>query len=80
MDYKKVKDLDKNKSLWQIGDHHFVISWAFTGEETGVFVADKSGKVESYTEVWMEPGKTPHEKLAYYVARNYSTLMNMWKR
>lgn len=73
---KKVKTINSDQTLWQIGDRYFVISWGMT-EETGVFLANPAGKITSYIEVWMDKGYQSHEIVADFVSRNYRSLMRM---
>jgi len=70
----KVKDIDKNKTLWNIGGQYFVIS-SEPNRTTTVMLSDKDGKIQSSTAVWTDNGHQKHNRVADFVGRNRDGLM-----
>ena len=70
----KVKDIDRNKTLWNIGGQYFVIS-SEPNRTTTVMLSDKDGKIQSSTAVWTDNGHPKHNRVADFVGRNRDGLM-----
>jgi len=70
----KVKDIDKNKTLWSAGDQYFVIS-SEPNRTTTVMLSDKDGKIQSSTALWTDNGHQKHDRVADFVSQNLRSLM-----
>ena len=70
----KVKDIDKNKTLWSAGDQYFVIS-SEPNRTTTVMLSDKDGKIQSSTALWTDNGHQKHDRVADFVSQNLRGLM-----
>ena len=70
--YRKVKDLDKNKTLWELrtlyGMSYLVVSYSPQVDETAVFKADKNGKILSFNEVFSTGGRLDPEPIIRDIA------------
>ena len=70
--YRKVKDLDKNKTLWELrtlyGMSYLVVSYSPHVDETAVFKADKNGKILSFNEVFSTGGRLDPEPIIRDIA------------
>lgn len=78
--YRKVKDLDGTKSLWELrtlyGMSYLVVSYSPQVDETAVFKADKNGKILSYSEVYSTGGKLEPEPIVRDIASGKIKPMN----
>ena len=70
----KVKDIDKNKTLWSAGGQYFVIS-SEPNRTTTVMLSDKDGKIQSSTALWTDNGHQKHDRVADFVSQNLRSLM-----
>jgi hypothetical protein len=70
----KVKDIDKNKTLWNAGGQYFVIS-SEPNRTTTVMLSDKDGKIQSSTALWTDNGHQKHDRVADFVSQNLRSLM-----
>lgn len=70
--YRKVKDLDRNKTLWELrtlyGMSYLVVSYSPHVDETAVFKADKNGKILSFNEVFSTGGRLDPEPIIRDIA------------
>lgn len=70
--YRKVKDLDRTKSLWELrttyGMSYLVVSYSPLADETAVFRSDKNGKVSSFIEVYSTRGRHEPEPIIRDIA------------
>lgn len=70
--YRKVKDLDRTKSLWELrtlyGMSYLVVSYSPQVDETAVFKADRNGKILSYSEVYSTRGRLEPEPIIRDIA------------
>ena len=78
--YRKVKDLDKNKTLWELrtlyGMSYLVVSYSPQVDETAVFKADKNGKILSFNEVFSTGGRLDPEPIIRDIASGKIKPMN----
>lgn len=78
--YRKVKDLDRTKSLWELrtlyGMSYLVVSYSPQVDETAVFKADKNGKILSYSEVYSTKGREEPEQIIRDIASGKIKPMN----
>lgn len=70
--YRKVKDLDRNKTLWELrtthGMSYLIVSYSPQVDETAVFNSDRNGKVLSYSEVYSTGGRLEPEPIIRDIA------------
>lgn len=72
--YRKVKDLDDTKSLWELrtlyGKTYLVVSYSPRVDETAVFKSDSFGKVSSYIDLWSTKGLANAEDVIKMIAKS----------
>lgn len=70
--YRKVKDLDGTKSLWELrtlyGMSYLIVSYSPYADETAVFKSDRNGKPLSYSEVYSTRGRLEPEPIIRDIA------------
>ena len=70
--YRKVKDLDGTKSLWELrtlyGMSYLIVSYSPQVDETAVFKSDRNGKPLSYIEVYSTRGRPEPEPIIRDIA------------